>query len=115
MNLKNIDLFKYVNCPECGNPNIGNGECGIIIDKAYIRYCKCGFKVTIDETGKELIEKTNISQLDKNVNEDETLREFIKNSHKYFYERHLKDEDINILDEAALTDLVEHLDYLWTK
>ncbi|NBI05783.1 DUF3797 domain-containing protein [Senegalia massiliensis] len=115
MFLKNVNLMKYAICPECHNPNIRNGEGGIIIDKTYIRYCKCGFKVTVDEEGNEIIERTNISQLDKKVNEDETLRDFIKNSQKDFYNQELSDKQINSLDEIELTELVDHLDYLWGK
>lgn len=115
MKLNKIDLMKYAICPDCSNKHIGNGEGGIHIDRNYTRYCKCGFKVTIDEDGKETIDKTNISQLDKKVNEEETLRDFIKNSHKHFYKRELSDKDINEMDEVTLTDLVDHLDYLWTK
>lgn len=53
--------------------------------------------------------------LDKKVNEDETLREFIKNSYKEFYEVELCDEIIDSWSEAQLVAEVEHLDYLWTK
>ncbi|MGJ0848166.1 hypothetical protein ACR77J_15860 [Tissierella praeacuta] len=53
--------------------------------------------------------------LDKKVNEEETLRDFIKNSYKYFYEEELTDEKIESQTEESLKELVEHLDYLWTK
>lgn len=59
--------------------------------------------------------ETNISQLNKKVNEEETLRDFVKNSYKKFYEDELTDEYINALDEIRLSELVDHLDYLWTK
>lgn len=108
-------LNKYAICPECKNQHIGNGEGGIHIDGKYIRYCKCGFKVTVYLDGNEVIERTNKSQLDLKVNEGETLREFIKNSYREFYEVELTDKRINGLDEINLTELVDHLDYLWDK
>ncbi len=41
--------------PRCGNNKIGNGEGGIIIeDDTYTRTCKCGFKIKINEDGKEI-------------------------------------------------------------
>lgn len=53
--------------------------------------------------------------LDKKVNENETLRDFIKNSYKYFYETELTDKEIEAHTKESLKGLVEHLDYLWTK
>ncbi len=115
--MKVIELNnKYAICPKCGSDKVGNGEGGIYNDEyKYIRYCKCGYKITIFENGIELEEKTNISQLDKKVNQEETLRDFIKNSYKDFYEDELTDEYIDRLAEVKLTELVDHLDYLWTK
>ncbi|MCC5428679.1 DUF3797 domain-containing protein [Clostridium botulinum] len=53
-------MKKYEKCPKCGNNKIGNGEGGIIIeDDTYTRTCKCGFKITINEDGKEDIEEIN--------------------------------------------------------
>ena len=115
MKLNKIDLFKYAICPECGNENIGNGEGGIVIDETYTRYCKCGFKVTIFVNGIEKEERTTISQLDTKVNSEETLRDFIKNSYKEFYETEILDKELDLMDEISLTDLADHLDYLWTK
>jgi hypothetical protein len=53
--------------------------------------------------------------LDKKVNGKETLRDFIKNSYKDFYGTELTDKEIESQDEESLRELVEHLDYLWTK
>ncbi len=107
---------KYAICPECENKFIGNRQGGIFNDEyKFIRWCKCGFKITVFKNGAEIIEKTNISQLDEKVNEDETLRDFIKISHKEFYETELTDEYIGSLDEIKLSTLVDHLDYLWLK
>ncbi|HCL4549710.1 DUF3797 domain-containing protein [Clostridium botulinum] len=53
-------MKKYEKCPKCGSNRIGNGEGGIIIeDDTYTRTCKCGFKITINEDGKEDIEEIN--------------------------------------------------------
>ncbi|MCR2045505.1 DUF3797 domain-containing protein [Anaerosalibacter massiliensis] len=107
---------KYGICSKCGNKYIGNGQGGIYNDEyKFVRWCKCGFKVTVFEDGKEITERTNISQLDKKVNEDETLRDFIKTSHKEFYETELTDEYIDSLDEIKLSILVDYLDDLWLK
>lgn len=107
---------EYAICPECRNEYIGNGQGGIYNDDyKFIRYCKCGFKVTVFENGGEITERTNISQLDKKVNENETLRDFIKNSYKEFYKDELTDNYIDSLDEIKLSVLVDHLDDLWLK
>ncbi|MEG2289932.1 MAG: DUF3797 domain-containing protein [Clostridium sp.] len=46
---------KYENCLECGSDIIGDGEGGIIVeDDTFTRTCKCGFKITVDEDGKEV-------------------------------------------------------------
>lgn len=48
-------LKKYEKCPKCGNNKIGNGEGGIVVeDDTYTRTCKCGFKITVNENGKEI-------------------------------------------------------------
>jgi len=48
-------LYKYNNCPECGNNKIGNGSGAIIVEEdTFTRKCKCGFEITTDEDGKEI-------------------------------------------------------------
>jgi iron(III) transport system ATP-binding protein len=48
-------MKKYENCPDCGSSTIGNGQGGIIVeDDTYTRFCKCGFKITINENGEEI-------------------------------------------------------------
>lgn len=107
---------KYGICPKCENKYIGNGQGGIYNDEyKFVRWCKCGYKITIFENGSDFEETTNVSQLDEKINEDETLRDFIKNSHEEFYENKLTDEYIDSLDEISLTELIDHLDYLWLK
>lgn len=45
---------KYIECPECGNTYIGNGEGGLVIDDfTFDRWCKCGWKVHIDVREEE--------------------------------------------------------------
>lgn len=45
---------KYLNCPECGNQFIGNGEGGIIVeDTTFDRWCKCGWKVHVEINDKQ--------------------------------------------------------------
>lgn len=46
---------KYNNCPLCGNDKIGNGQGKLIVEDDFlIRECKCGFKIKLDENGKEI-------------------------------------------------------------
>lgn len=48
-------MRKYNNCPKCGHDKIGNGEGKILIeDEIFIRECKCGFKVIVDENDREV-------------------------------------------------------------
>ena len=43
---------KYINCPNCGNDKIGNGEGTLNVDEdTYRRTCKCGFEVEV-KTGR---------------------------------------------------------------
>lgn len=47
---------KYEKCPMCGSTSIGNGAGGIIVeDETFTRTCKCGFKITVDENGNEVV------------------------------------------------------------
>lgn len=47
---------KYEKCPNCGSTTIGNGQGGIIVeDETFTRTCKCGFKITVDENGNEVV------------------------------------------------------------
>lgn len=55
------------------------------------------------------------ANLDKKVNEGETLREFIKKSIWLFYEYDISDEEIDSWSEEQLVEKVEFLDYLWEK
>ena len=61
--MKSLELMKkYSNCPICGNGILGKGEGKLeITDDTFIRECKCGFKVTTDENGKQII--TNLELL----------------------------------------------------
>ena len=44
---------KYAVCPDCGNGLIGNGQGSIVIDETtFMRTCRCGFHITIDESNK---------------------------------------------------------------
>lgn len=48
-------MNKYSECPSCGNGAIGNGEGKLIVDDTtFTRTCKCGFRITTDENGKEI-------------------------------------------------------------
>lgn len=48
-------MKKYEKCPNCGSTTIGNGEGAIIVEEeTYTRTCKCGFKITVNEDGKEI-------------------------------------------------------------
>lgn len=55
------------------------------------------------------------NDLDKKVNEDETLLQFIQNSHKEFYDTSITREEVEQLSVEDLNGLIEHLDDLWTK
>lgn len=47
---------KYEKCPNCGSTTIGNGQGGIIVeDETFTRTCKCGWKITVDENGNEVV------------------------------------------------------------
>lgn len=46
-------MNKYTKCPECGNEMVGNGEGKLIIeDDVFIRECKCGYSIKIDDSKK---------------------------------------------------------------
>lgn len=48
-------MEKFNNCPKCGNDKIGDGEGKLIAeDDIFIRGCKCGFEVILNEDGKEV-------------------------------------------------------------
>lgn len=48
-------MNQYSDCPKCGNGLIGKGQGKLIIlETVFIRECKCGFKVTLNENGKEI-------------------------------------------------------------
>lgn len=50
-------MQKHERCPNCGSTTIGNGLGGIIVeDETFTRGCKCGFEITVDEDGNEVIE-----------------------------------------------------------
>lgn len=53
-----------------------------------------------------------IKNLDKKVNESETLREFISNSEKEF---NMTQADIDNMADLDLQVYVDFLDYLWEK
>ncbi|SHF56017.1 protein of unknown function [Desulforamulus putei DSM 12395] len=55
---------EYINCPKCGNDQIGNGEGKLIVSRdMFIRSCKCGFKITLDQNGKEINITKNLYRL----------------------------------------------------
>jgi len=46
-------INKYANCPVCGNDKVGNGEGILVVEEdTFKRSCKCGFKITVNEDGK---------------------------------------------------------------
>lgn len=48
-------INKYGNCPVCDNDKVGNGEGTLIVeDNVFTRTCKCGFKIIVNEEGKEI-------------------------------------------------------------
>ncbi|MBN1079291.1 DUF3797 domain-containing protein [Clostridium botulinum] len=51
---RSLELInKYTKCSECGNEMVGNGEGKLIIeDDLFIRECKCGWSIKIDDTKK---------------------------------------------------------------
>lgn len=51
----------------------------------------------------------------EDVTNDQTFREFIKESYLEFYEEELTDQTLDSASDMELNDLLEHLDYLWTK
>ncbi|MFL8712827.1 DUF3797 domain-containing protein [Clostridioides sp. GD02377] len=41
---------KYCFCPKCGSDKLGNNEGALIVEEhIYLRKCKCGFEITIDD------------------------------------------------------------------
>ncbi|MEW6065598.1 MAG: DUF3797 domain-containing protein [Bacillota bacterium] len=57
-------MTQYNDCPKCGNGLIGKGQGKLIILEAmFIRECRCGFKVTLDENGKEINVTKNLYRL----------------------------------------------------
>jgi len=55
--MKVLELMKkYSVCPVCGNDKLGKGEGKLeVTDDIFTRECKCGFKVTTDENGKQIL------------------------------------------------------------
>ncbi|NFO86475.1 DUF3797 domain-containing protein [Clostridium botulinum] len=51
---RSLELInKYTKCPECENEMVGNGEGKLIVeDDIFIRECKCGWSVKIDDSKK---------------------------------------------------------------
>ncbi|MCB2300376.1 DUF3797 domain-containing protein [Clostridium tagluense] len=48
-------MKKYEKCPKCGNTKIGKRQGSIRIEEdTFTRTCKCGFKIIVDENGKEI-------------------------------------------------------------
>lgn len=46
-------MNKYTKCQECGNETVGNGEGKLLIeDDTFIRECKCGWSIKIDDSKK---------------------------------------------------------------
>lgn len=46
-------MNKYGKCPECRNEMLGNGEGKLLIeDDVFIRECKCGWSIKIDDSKK---------------------------------------------------------------
>jgi hypothetical protein len=52
---KFLEIAKeYVDCPQCGNKYIGNGEGALeVTDDTFIRSCKCGWRIEYRVTEKE--------------------------------------------------------------
>lgn len=54
-------LEKYTSCPECGNQFISNGSGTLVIkDTYFLKTCKCGWKVKVDENDNSLLEDDDI-------------------------------------------------------
>lgn len=49
---RSLELMeKYIDCPQCGNTYIANGEGKLIIeDDTFYRSCKCGWEVKIQDS-----------------------------------------------------------------
>jgi len=46
-------MNKYTKCTECGNEMVVNGQGKLIIeDDVFIRECKCGWNIKIDDSKK---------------------------------------------------------------
>lgn len=52
--MKTMKLMeKYINCPECGNDKIGNGQGTLHVgEDTFTRTCKCGWKVIVNKTAQ---------------------------------------------------------------
>ena len=55
--LKTMKLMeKYTTCASCGSDKIGSGAGALIVgDYMFTRSCQCGWDITVDENGKEII------------------------------------------------------------
>jgi len=58
MNIKRATALtkRYARCQECGCDRVGNGEGGLYVDdEAFLRICKCGWSVKVDDFFPELL------------------------------------------------------------
>lgn len=55
---KSIELMaNYSKCPKCGSDKLGKNQGGLILEETYLRrFCSCGFDITVDENGEEVID-----------------------------------------------------------
>jgi len=60
--MKSLALMKkYAACPVCGNDKLGKGEGKLeVTDDVFTRECKCGFKVTTDEDGNQILSRLKL-------------------------------------------------------
>ena len=50
-------LKKYEKCPACGNDMLGENEGSLIVDEnIFIRECKCGIKIKVNENDEVIKE-----------------------------------------------------------
>lgn len=64
MNIRSVIKLtkKYGKCPNCGNEKLGNGQGYFTVhNDSLVRYCKCGFKIRVDENDNIIKDRYRVS------------------------------------------------------